>query len=56
MYPPKGETIPDDDHDGVKDRINDIIFFDSNSHYDENVTDMATDYTVLITRLILYIL
>ncbi|MGA9168992.1 MAG: patatin-like phospholipase family protein, partial [Nitrososphaeraceae archaeon] len=48
VHPSKGETIPDDDHDGVKDRINDIIFFDRNSHYDENVTDMATDYTVLI--------
>ena len=51
VHPSKGESIPDDDHDGVKDRINDIIFFDRNSHYDENVTDTATDYTVIITKL-----
>ena len=47
----KETDIPDDDHDGVKDRINDIIFFDRNSHYDENVTYTATDYTVIIDRL-----
>jgi hypothetical protein len=32
LHHSKGETIPDDDHDDVKDRIDDIIFFDSNSH------------------------
>jgi NTE family protein len=51
VHPSKGETIPEDDHDGVKDRINDITFFDRNSHYDENIVDTATDYIEIIDKL-----
>ena len=50
VHPSKQDTIPDD-HDAVKDRINDIIYSDRNSHYDEMVTDLVTDYTDLIDRL-----
>jgi predicted acylesterase/phospholipase RssA len=51
VHPSKGETIQEDDHDGVKDRINDITFFDRNSHYDENIVDTATDYIEIIDKL-----
>lgn len=51
VHPHKGTTIPDDDLDGVKDRINDITFFDRNSHYDENVVNMTTDYMEIIDSL-----
>src|SRR5919112_2987870 len=50
VHPSKQDTIPDD-HDAVKDRINDIIYSDRNSHYDEMVADLVTDYTDLIDRL-----
>jgi predicted acylesterase/phospholipase RssA len=43
-------NIPQD-YDGVKDRINDIIYSDRNSHYDEMVADLVTDYTELIDKL-----
>jgi NTE family protein len=39
------------DHDGVKDRVNDITFLDRNSHYDENVANTETDYMQLIDKL-----
>lgn len=51
VHPHKGTTIPDDDLDGVKDRINDITFFDRNSHYDENIMNMTTDYMEIIYNL-----
>ena len=51
VHPHKGTTIPDDDLDGVKDRINDITFFDRNSHHDENVVNMTTDYMDIIDSL-----
>src|SRR5918911_1398150 len=50
VHPSKQDTIPDN-HDAVKDRINDIIQSDRNSHYDEMVTDLVTDYTDLIDEL-----
>jgi NTE family protein len=40
-----------EDHDGVKDRINDMTFFDRNSHYDENIANTETDYAELINKL-----
>jgi NTE family protein len=32
------------DHDGVKDRMNDILFSDRNSLYDENNSNLISDY------------
>jgi NTE family protein len=40
-----------EDHDGVRDRINDITFLDRNSYYDENVANTETDYMQLIDKL-----
>ena len=51
VHPSKGDPVAEGDHDAVKDRINDITFSDRNSEYDENVTNMATDYIELIDRL-----
>ena len=51
VHPSKGTVIQDEDLDGVKDRIIDIIFFDRNSRYDENVADKATDYVKIINSL-----
>jgi len=50
VQPSKQDKVPTD-LDGVKDRINDITFMDRNSHYDETVADLVTDYTDLIDRL-----
>src|SRR5918999_2187030 len=50
VHPAKQDNVPTD-LDGVKDRINDITFSDRNSHYDEMVADLITDYTELIHRL-----
>jgi NTE family protein len=50
VHPSKQDTVPTD-YDAVKDRINDIIFSDRNSRYDEMVADLVTDYTELIHRL-----
>jgi len=33
------------DHDGIKGRINDITFCDRNSHYDEKIAHLLTDYS-----------
>ena len=38
------DKIPKD-HDGVKDRQNDITYGDRTSHYDEKMTRLITDYT-----------
>jgi hypothetical protein len=51
LHPSRGDAIQEDDHDGVKDRINDITFFDRNSRYDENAVDTATDYIEIIDKL-----
>src|ERR671915_1313133 len=50
VHPAKQDNVPTD-LDGVKDRINDISFMDRNSHYDEMVANLVTDYTDLIDRL-----
>jgi NTE family protein len=50
VHPSKRDKVPTD-LDGVKDRINDITFMDRNSHYDETVADLVTDYADLIDRL-----
>jgi NTE family protein len=50
VHPSKQDKVPAD-LDGVKDRINDITFMDRNSHYDEMVANLVTDYTDLIDRL-----
>jgi NTE family protein len=44
VHPPKQDTVPSD-YDGVKDRVNDIIYSDRTSHYDENMAHLVTDYT-----------
>ena len=44
VHPPKQDTVPSD-HDGVKDRVNDIIYSDRTSHYDENMAHLVTYYT-----------
>ena len=40
-----------EDHDGVKDRSNDILFGDRSSHYDESVAHLITDYANFCTLL-----
>jgi NTE family protein len=50
VQPSKQDKVPTD-LDGVKDRINDITFMDRNSHYDEMVADLLTDYADLIEGL-----
>ena len=50
MHPYKQDKVPTD-LDGVKDRINDLTFMDRNSHYDEMVANLVTDYADLIDRL-----
>ncbi len=49
--PSEGAIIQDDDHESVKDRINDITFFDRNSHHDENMFDTVTDHVAMIDKL-----
>jgi hypothetical protein len=50
LHPSKQMNVPSD-RDGVKDRHNDLTYFDRNSHYDENVANMITDYKDLINQL-----
>jgi NTE family protein len=50
VHPSKQDKVPTD-LDGVKDRINDLTFMDRNSHYDETVANLVTDYADLIDRL-----
>jgi NTE family protein len=47
VHPSKQDKVPTD-LDGVKDRINDLTFMDRNSHYDEMVANLVTDYADLI--------
>jgi NTE family protein len=37
---PSKQKRPSTDHDGIKDRQNDILYGDRNSHYDETLTNM----------------
>ena len=46
VHPSKKDIIPTD-YDGVNDRVNDIMFSDRNSRYDEMVTYLVTDYNEL---------
>ena len=39
------------DHNGVKDRHNDITYSDRNSRYDEKVTRLIDDYASLLTEM-----
>jgi NTE family protein len=39
------------DHNGVKDRQNDITYADRNSRYDENITRLVGDYASLVTEM-----
>ena len=39
------------DYDGVKDKHNDIKYCDRNSHYDEKIADLITDYMDLIENM-----
>jgi hypothetical protein len=48
---PSKQPNPSTDHDGIKDRQNDITYFDRNSHYDEKITNLVTDYIDLINHL-----
>jgi NTE family protein len=50
VHPSKQGIVPED-YDGVKERIDDILYSDRNSHYDEMVADLVTDYTDLIDKL-----
>jgi len=51
VHPSNRDIVKDDDLDGIKDRINDITFFDRNSHYDENLAHKAMDYMEIINSL-----
>lgn len=51
VHPSMQYTVPTEDRDAIKDRINDITYSDRNSHYDEMVADLATAYTELIYNL-----
>jgi hypothetical protein len=44
-------NIIPEDHDGVRDRSNDIIFGDRTSYFDEKMTYLITDYTNFVSRL-----
>jgi hypothetical protein len=51
VHPSKQYTVPAEDRDAIKDRINDITYSDRNSHYDEMVADLATAHTELLYNL-----
>jgi NTE family protein len=53
LHPPKRHALPTD-HDGVKDRLSDIIFGDRSSHFDERQEYLAIDlqdFAVQLKRL-----
>lgn len=39
------------DYDGIKDRKNDILFSDRNSHYDENISNLVADYNNFVMQM-----
>ena len=49
--PKPHERDPLDDHDGVKDRHNDIVYGDRSSHYDEKQAHLIGDLQDFIARL-----
>ncbi len=48
---PSKQPNPPTDHDGIKDRQNDITYFDRNSHHDEKMANVVTDYIDLFNHL-----
>jgi NTE family protein len=51
VHPAKHEMFSTDDYDSVKQRIDDITYSDRNSHYDEMVANLVTDYTDIIDKM-----
>ena len=51
VHPSKHDKFSTDDYDSVKERIDDITYSDRNSHYDEMMVNLVTDYTDLIDKL-----
>jgi NTE family protein len=51
VHPRKHDNFSTDDYDSVKERIDDITYSDRNSHYDQMVANLVTDYTDLIDKL-----
>jgi NTE family protein len=50
LHPAKRKVLPTD-HDGVKDRQNDIIFGDRSSHYDEKMAYVVADLKDFATQM-----
>jgi NTE family protein len=50
LHPAKRKVLPND-HDGVKDRQNDIIFGDRSSHYDEKMAYAVADLKDFATQM-----
>lgn len=50
LHPSKQPNLATD-HDGVRDRLNDITFFDRNSHNDENIARLILDYNIFTTQM-----
>lgn len=50
LHCPK-QRNPPTDHDGVRGRLNDIVYGDRNSRHDEEFANLATDYKELITKI-----
>jgi NTE family protein len=50
LHPTKRKVLPTD-HDGVKDRQNDIIYGDRSSHYDEKIADLVADLKDFATQM-----
>jgi NTE family protein len=52
LHPSKIDNInPPIDHDGVKDRQNDITFCDRNSHHDEEMIRLVSNYQEFVTQM-----
>jgi NTE family protein len=52
LHPSKIDSpIPPMDHDGVKDRQNDITFCDRSSHHDESIAHLISNYKDFVTRM-----
>ena len=52
VHPSKIDIHPlPEDHDGAKDRSNDIIFSDRTSHYTEKMAHLITDYARFVSHL-----
>ena len=51
VHPAKHDKFSTDDYASVKERIDDITYSDRNSHYDEMVVNLVTDYIDIIDKL-----